>query len=230
MSEPTTPAPSLTREDWLHRAIDEVRPIFAQLGYEVPAKIHVSVGFGNGGGKYESKNVLGVCWHSAHSEDGANHIFVSPTIGDTTAVVLVLLHELGHAIDNNTHGHRGPFREMMEKLGFEAPFTELHPDVVISGIAMQIAAVLGDYPHSVLSPVRVQVPADVPAGEDGGVITTPRPNSGPPVQTNRWFHFACPDHARPVRMSRGAAAEGAPFCGHRDEQGIPCLKEMQPRG
>lgn len=209
-----TPAPALTREDWLRRAVEEVRPMFAtQLGMTIPEKIHVSVGFGNGGGRYESGNVLGVCWHSSHSADGGNHIFVSPTVGDTMEVVLVLLHELIHAADDNASGHRGDFVKAAKILGFESPFTELHAGIVLQAVAMEIAAALGEYPHAVLSPVRIAAP--VPTGDDdGGVITIPgRPNSGPPAQRNRHLAVTCPTHGGSVRISRKRYEAGAPLCG-----------------
>ncbi len=221
------PAPSLTREDWLRRAIVALRPLFEQVGMPLPEKIHVSVGFGSGGGKYESGNVLGVCWGSAHSADGGNHIFVSPTIGDTMDVVLVLIHEGLHAADDCTSGHRGAFAKTAKILGFEAPFTELHAGVVLQAIAMEIAATLGEYPHAVLSPTRVPVPA--PTGDDGGVITLPRPNSGPPTQRNRHLAVTCPEHGGSVRISRKRYEEGAPLCGKNiltDEGVEVCTRRM----
>jgi hypothetical protein len=222
------PAPALTREDWLRRAIEEIRPIFEQIGYKLPEKLYVSVGFGSGGGRYESKNVLGVCWTSGCSADGGNHIFISPTIGDTAMAVVVLMHELAHAVNDNRDGHRGEFRDIVSKLGFEAPFTELHVDISLTATAMEIAAVLGEYPHAVLDPTPVRAPVPAPTGEDGPVIVLPRPTSGPKVQENRWVSLRCPveGHTAPVRMSRTRAAEGAPLCGRRDDNGMPCATEM----
>lgn len=223
------PAPILTREDWLHRAIVEIRPVLEKLGFKLPEKVYVSVGFGSGGGRYESKRVLGVCWHSSHSADGGSHIFISPTIGDTAKAVLTLVHELLHAIDDCQSGHRGEFRRMATEVGFEAPFTTLNPDIKLTAIALEIAAVLGEYPHAVLDPSRVPVPAPSPNGDDGGVITLPhKPSSGPAPEKNRWIVLRCPieGHDAPWRTSRTQAALGAAYCGRKDEHGLPCLTEM----
>lgn len=206
------PTPALTREDWLQRAVAEVLAVYGQLGYTTDRKIHVSVGFGSGGGKYESGHVLGVCWHSSNSADGGNQIFVSPTVGDTAEVVAILLHEVAHALDDNTHGHKGPFVEMASKVGFMKPFTTLNPDASLTAMAMTIAAALGEYPHAVLSPVAVPVPS--PTGDDGGVITIPgKPHSGPTPQENRHKAVTCPVHGGTVRLSRARFEQGAPLCG-----------------
>ena len=51
----------LTREAWLHRAIEAFRPRFTQIGLPLPARLHVSVGFGYSS-RAESKHILGQCW------------------------------------------------------------------------------------------------------------------------------------------------------------------------
>jgi hypothetical protein len=50
----------LTREAWLHRAIEAFRPRFTEIGLPLPAKLHVSVGFGYSS-RAESKYILGQC-------------------------------------------------------------------------------------------------------------------------------------------------------------------------
>jgi len=42
----------LTREAWLHRAIEAFRPRFSEIGLPLPGKLHVSVGFGYGSNTY----------------------------------------------------------------------------------------------------------------------------------------------------------------------------------
>jgi len=223
----TGPTYRLTREDWLHRATDILRPMFEQVGATLPDVIHLSVGFGgSGAGKYE-RFVEGVTWFRAADACGHNHVFISPTLGDTAHVLEVLVHELCHVATDNVGGHGGEFAEFMTRLGMTGRMTTAQADVPFMAELMVIAAELGDYPHGALDMAPVKVEA--PVGPDGIEIPVGRPTSGPKAQTNRWISFSCPVHDAPVRMSRTKAALGAPYCGHRDEQGVPCLTEMVAR-
>lgn len=225
---PAEPIYRRTREDWLHRAIDELRPMFEQVGFPLPEVMHVSVGFGgSGAGKYE-RFVEGVTWHTSVDACGHNHVFISPAVGDTAHVLEILVHELVHVALNNQDGHSKRFKQCMEALGMMGPWTAAKADIALMAELMVMAAELGEYPHGALTiPVGVQTPdreiVPVGGGRGGG-----RVSSGPKAQTNRWFVFKCPEHKAPIRMSRGQAANGAPFCGHRDDEGVPCLKETLP--
>jgi hypothetical protein len=238
-SKPPTPAgPTyrLTREDWLHRAAEILGGMVHQVsGMELP-EFHVSMGFG--GTSYE-KGVRGVCWKRCVSDDGRNHVFISPELKDTGVVLAVLLHEILHVVldcedgteprkDGSRTSHRGQFAEFATRLGLCAPFTSAIPDIELTAALMTIAAELGDFPHSGLNvPSHARKPGGilVPIGGGGGTVS-----SAPKPQTNRWISFACPVHDVPVRMSRGKAAHGAPFCGHRSEDdGVACLMEMKER-
>lgn len=223
-----TPAPApkapTTREEWLQRAIELLRPMFVQVGAPLPEKVYVSVGFGGAGGRYEKK-VLGVCYKRRVSEDGANQIFISPTLGDTAHVLDVLIHQLIHASDDGESGHRGHFAETATRLGLTGSMTATVADISLTAELMVMAAEIGEYPHSVMSiPARTKVTpgVPVPAGPGGTISSAPGP------QKNRWISFQCPDHRVPVRMSRTRAAQGAPLCGH-DQEGVPCGKRMQER-
>lgn len=215
------------REGWLHRATDELRPMFEQVGAKLPDVIHLSVGFGgSGAGKYE-RYVEGVTWHTSRDACGHNHVFISPTLGDTAHVLEVLVHELCHVADDNMSGHEGQFAEFMTRLGMTGRMTTAQADIPFMAELMTIAAALGEYPHGQLDmgPVTIDAPK---VGPDGQRIKVGRPTSAPLPQRNRWLVFRCPTHKRPVRMSYTAGMEGAPFCGHRDEAtGLPCLKEME---
>jgi hypothetical protein len=117
---------SLTREAWLHRAIETFRPRFAEIGLPLPGKLHVSVGFGYGA-RAESKYILGQCWARRASADGVNHIFLGPQEGDPAAMLVSLLHELIHAADDCASGHKGTFAETATRLGFQSPMTQTPP-------------------------------------------------------------------------------------------------------
>jgi hypothetical protein len=98
---------SPTREAWLHRAIEAFRPRFAQIGLPLPARLHVSVGFGYSS-RAESTYILGQCWARRASADGVNHIFLGPQEGDPAGMLVSLLHELIHAADDCASGTRAP--------------------------------------------------------------------------------------------------------------------------
>jgi hypothetical protein len=89
-------AQGLTREAWLHRAIEAFRPRFTEIGLPLPDKVHVSVGFGYSS-RAESKYILGQCWAPA-------------------ATLISLLHELIHAADDCQSGHKGAFAEAATRL------------------------------------------------------------------------------------------------------------------
>ena len=108
----------LTREAWLHRAIEAFRPRFAEIGLPLPAKLHVSVGFGYST-RAESKYILGQCWARRASADGVNHIFLGPQEGDPAGMLVSLLHELIHAADDCASGHKGAFAEAATRIAVE---------------------------------------------------------------------------------------------------------------
>lgn len=209
---------TVTREAWLHAAVEVFRPRFIEVGLPLPEKIHISVGFGSSA-RAESKMVRGVCWPREASADGVNHVFISPCLGDggengVGQVLLTLLHELIHAADNCQSGHRGTFAEIATRLGFEGKMTSSQASLELAAELMVLAAELGPYPHGVLdpSPVRIEVG---PNGEPLAVPVILGP-SGPKVQTNRHIKATCPNTGhRPysVRLSRGVAEEmGLPTC------------------
>jgi hypothetical protein len=118
--------------------------------------------------------------------------------------------------------HRGTFAEYATRLGLCAPFTTATPDEALACELMVIAAELGDFPHGALRvPTRMRVATPEPITVGGGRMT-----SGPRQQTNRWVSVTCPTHGGSVRLSRKALDEGAPYCGRKDEAGLPCFTEM----
>lgn len=204
-----------TREAWLEDAIDVFRPRFTEIEYPLPGRIHVSVGFGYGA-KRESAVLLGQCWATTASDDQMNHIFISPQVNDTAMVLGILLHELIHAADDVQHGHKGPFAEIAELLGFEPPLLELHPGVGLEAELVTIAETLGEYPHGALHPTRAVT--KVPVGPDGQE-TPVKLHSGPPKQGTRMLKLICPVDGYTVRTTAKWLEMGLPTC--------PCGTEMQ---
>lgn len=199
-----------TREAWLTAAIEIMRPMFIQIGMELPERIHVSVGFGFGT-KAESKVIAGQTTHTSVSADGVNHVFVSPELGDTAEVLAVLMHELIHVADNLASGHKGTFAEAATRLGMIGPMTSAVPDIALAAELMTMAAELGAYDHGKLDMVLLRTPVAV--GPDGRPVG-PRRTSGPKAQTNRHVKLSCAEHAAySLRMSRSTYELGAPLCG-----------------
>jgi hypothetical protein len=214
----------MTRELWLEQAIEIYwRAKFAEVGFPLPERHHVSVGFGHGA-KRESKYINAQCWSRIASKDGINHIFISPQVGDTAEVLALLGHELAHAaLDSDEgiqDGHTGRFAEIMTRLGFEGPMTSTAASDMLAMELFTVAAALGDYPHGALdvdaARIPVQTPETVPAG-GGAKIRT-----GPPTQTNRHVLLKCTESECPckgyaVRTSQRWIAVGLPSCpmGHQ---------------
>lgn len=208
MSETKTKS---TRESWLESAVDIFRPRFIEVGLPLPAKIHVSVGFAYGA-KRENGKVLGQCWARAASDDGVNHLFISPEIGDTFDVLETLLHELIHAADDCVSGHKGEFAKAATRLGLLAPMTFTPASPEVQAELLLIAVELGDYPHGALHPVPAKVPVGSPVG--GGI----KLHSGPGKQGTRMIKVMCLDCGYSVRTTRTWLNVGLPYCPlHRDE-------------
>lgn len=189
MSTPDQTTTSTTRELWLERAIDTFRPQFETVGYPLPERFHVSVGFGYGA-KRENAKLMGQCWSGKASADGINHLFISPEIDDTEEVLRTLLHELIHAAldspEGIADGHKKRFAEIATRLGFLGPMTETPASPTLQAEFLTIAAVLGEYPHSALQVATARAEAPVPVGGGNGGW-----HSGPRAQTNRHAKVAC---------------------------------------
>jgi hypothetical protein len=203
-----------TRELWLEHAIEVFRPRFDEVGFPLPERFHVSVGFGYGA-KRESAKLLGQCWSGLASTDGFPHVFISPEMGDTMEVLRTLLHELIHgALDSPEgiqDGHTKRFAEIATRLGFEGKMTETPASVGLQAELFTVAAALGDYPHGALDVAMANVPVPVPVGSDPHGPRT-RTRTGPNRQTNRHIKIKCPCCGYVVRTTAKYLALGLPRC------------------
>jgi len=207
-----TTSTNLTREAWLESAIDEFRPIFKAAGFPLPDAVHVSVGFSYGA-RAESSKVLGSTWMRAASEDGVNHVFISPEISDVDEThcgadaLETLLHELVHVADDVRDGHRGRFIEIATAIGLTKPWTYSPPGPGLQAELVVIAASLGTYAHGRLTPKR-QVTTVNAAGET--IVT--KLSSGPAKQTTRMVKIQCPACGYSARTSHRWITVGLPTC------------------
>lgn len=198
------PEVAATREEWLMRAIEEMRTIFAEVGESIPP-VAVSVGWPGGG----SRNTrIGECWAASAATNHKAQIFISPMIEDAIEVLAVLAHELVHAIDDCQSGHRGRFAKIAKGIGLEGKMTATVAGAALKARLEGVAATLGDYPHGAirLATARVTKP-----GEE---TTTEIRTSGPKKQTTRMLKVECAQGSGyVVRMTRKWIEEvGTPIC------------------
>jgi len=201
------------REAWFYAAVEVFRPRFVEIGFPIPDRLRVAVGFGPTGARQENKTILGVCLHTSCTDDGVNEIWISPEDADTASMLATLLHELVHAALNLEDGHKGKFAEAATRLGLEGKMTATTPSLGLLAELVTITASLGQYPGS-----RVDLSGindRTPVGPDGTPV--PRSSSGPKTQKNRQLLLKCenPDCAcggYKVRTSQQWIDVGLPSC------------------
>ncbi|MFJ7590164.1 hypothetical protein ACIQZO_22815 [Streptomyces sp. NPDC097617] len=206
----------ITREEWLHQAIDALRPKFEEIGFPLPEKIHISVGFGYGA-KRESSVILGQCWPTPLSEDGVNHIFLSPEMDDSARVLDVLIHELVHAADNCKSGHKGDFAKYAKLLGLTGKMTATVATPELAETLKELANTIGPYSHAKLytrgRPVKPEEPKQPEAPEEPEEPAAP---SGPKKQGTRMIKVQCSAECKcggyVVRTTAKWIEVGLPIC------------------
>jgi SprT-like family. len=139
-----------TREEWLMHAVNQLKPIFEEKGYVIPA-IRISCGFPSSGAR---SSHIGECWSTESSESGINEIFIHPNQDGPVAVLDIITHELVHAIDNCKHRHDKEFREIALKVGLAGPMRMSSATPQLKEHLQNIAATLGPYPHGRMKIVR----------------------------------------------------------------------------
>src|SRR6516162_3216105 len=112
--------PYAYREVWLSAAVEHFKPDFEAYGYPLRAPVRVTCGWPSQGGLARRARVIGECWATTYSADGANEIFISPILADPIEVGDTLVHELVHAAVSKP-GHKEPFRSLALKMGLLGP-------------------------------------------------------------------------------------------------------------
>jgi hypothetical protein len=138
----------LTREGWLIKLMHELRPRFAEAGFPIPDKVHLSVGIPTKGGM--SGKTGGEC-HRPTGKGKIAHIFVSPLLNGDRKAAGVLLHELAHAATPKAK-HDGDFVVLTRALGcVDKPTHTLPGDEAWEGWLKPMVNALGPFPHSPLT-------------------------------------------------------------------------------
>lgn len=130
------------REAWLTRAIDALKPIYAEKGYQLPP-LRVSCGFASTG----SLHHIGQCFPTTLSETGENEIFISPVLENPVQVLETLVHEIVHALDDCKNSHGKAFKKIALDVGLEGKMRSTHAGEALRLKLIDIAERIGDYPH-----------------------------------------------------------------------------------
>ena len=137
----------LTREQWLERAITELRPWFKQNGFTVPANVRAACGFPHKGAASRKSARIGECWDSKASMAKKFEIFVSPLLDDSLAVLETLTHELCHATVGLKAKHGAAFKRCATGVGLEGKMTSSEAGERLIEFSKKAFKRIGRYPH-----------------------------------------------------------------------------------
>jgi hypothetical protein len=196
-----------TREGWLNAFVAAVRPQFAEVGYPIPEKVRVAIGWPSAGSK---SNAVGECWSDTVSADGSFEIFIIPREGDAIEICDTLTHELVHAAAGLQAKHGPIFRKCATALGLEGKMTSTHGGELWRAWALPLIEALGPFPGAALLD-------RVPSPVAGGKPTAIKPDglsSRPPSQTNRHLKLECDACGIILRTTKSTMEriDGDPIC------------------
>lgn len=177
-----------TREEWLERLIDALRPHFNSSGYPLPDHVRVACGWPKADNLIRHQRAIGTTWFSA--TDGVPQVFLSPTlieIGGADGVGGLLVHELVHAQVGPAAKHGARFKLVALAVGLEPPMAATTASPALQALLVEVAAPLGPYPHSPLAS----------PGHVGGT---------------RMLKLTCPVCGYTVRTTQKWIDVGLPFC------------------
>jgi hypothetical protein len=159
-----------TRESWIGKAVEMMRPVFEERGYPLPANIRATIAFTSKGHRGKRR---GECWAPEASADQGTEIMVCLRESDTTEIVSILTHELCHAAQNVVAetrnlpklgtGHGKIWKEVAAKLDLEpimqtnkagnevAKWEYAHGGDVWKAWAGPIIEALGKCPHAAIA-------------------------------------------------------------------------------
>lgn len=179
----------MTREEWLNRLTDKMRPMFEEAGEMVPADIRLTCGWPSKGAFASKSRTVGECWAKEASADKHVEVFISPCIGDALEVAAILAHELVHA--TGAMGHKAPFKRIAKKIGLEGPMRATKAGEELKVRLNGLISELGAYPHAALDK-RLS-----PHKKDGTrliKIVCPTPDCGYTARTTqKWLDVGFPD-------------------------------------
>lgn len=140
----------MTREKWLEKAIQKLRPIFKKkCKQSIPRNVKVTVSFPL---RSSPTKTMGQCIHRDLSEGKLWEILISPIESEGHEVIATLAHELIHVCLKNEGGHGSAFQAIGRQLGFGAPWKNTPSNVKLMEAFKRMAKSIGRYPHKKISP------------------------------------------------------------------------------
>jgi len=196
-----------TREQWLGRAIEMMRPEFAAAGAPLPENLAVSCSWPSG----NPRTVIGECWVAEASSRGYVEVFISPVLDQVAGiqgVLVTLRHELVHAAGRRGHGKA--FKTLAVELGLVGPMTAtVASPELLDFINWTLLPQLGQYPHAAITG-RAEIL--VPPNEPGDKPIILRPDDRPKKQSTRMLKAECPECGYTIRLTKKWADVGLPSC------------------
>lgn len=141
------PTPTEARNAWLAKATRFCAGLLFDVGYPVPDRTRVSIGWSSRGVRSKS---IGECWSAIASADDHFEIFISPKLGEASDVLAVLVHELIHAAVGLEAKHAGPFRKAALAVGLEGKMTATTAGEALKATFAAWIAKIGEYPAASL--------------------------------------------------------------------------------
>jgi len=166
----------MTREDWLNKVAQWMRPLFTAASAELPERFRVTMSL------TRRKRAIGVCYDRSASADGAYEILVRLDRHEPLDVAAILAHELVHAAVGVEQGHGPAFGKVARAIGLEGKLTATVPGERFVHSVGPILAEVGPFPHA---------PLDW-AGS----------RSGPKKQTARLLKVECRECGLVVRQTK----------------------------
>jgi hypothetical protein len=180
----------VNREEWLQGIAEAARIEALRLGFTMPDKVRVSVGFPSIGALARKRRRVGECWPPAAAADGVHQLFVSPVLKDVEAVLETVTHELSHT-HNMEAKHRGAFQKVAGALGLKGgPWTATSWANGLPEWVTRAVAALGEFPHVALDPLA----------------------RARKTQGTRMLKVECPECKYALRTSAKWIAVGLPTC------------------
>lgn len=184
-------SPSLLRQRWLETAVKDLRGLFADKGFDVPAALRVSIGWPRGSRGGKGADVIGQCWDAVASSDKHYELFITPAMKDGPRILDVLAHEICHAIAGHKAGHKGPFKQVATAIGLEGKMTATTAGPELKAWCVAFVKRHGDYPSGSLSE-----------------------NKGRKKQGTRLIKCECDECGYLARVTAKWLSDvGAPYCG-----------------
>ena len=184
----------MTREEYLNRGIDVLRPIFDVHQRPIAKAIRVTCGFPS---TFKRTGTLGECFPDTSSGDGHFEILISPTIADPVKVFEVLIQQLCRTTSGAMSYTSNAFFIIASAMGLRPVANKwafVEGDATFADKYVELIGELGDYPHAEIN------------------------LSAQTTQTTRMLRAYCeclgsePKEQFSVRLTKKWALKGMPIC------------------